>query len=36
VLAIALVNGVGEELFFRGALRRLPPRSAVFGTTIVM
>ena len=36
MLAIALVNGVGEELFFRGALyAALPPRSAVFGTTIV-
>jgi membrane protease YdiL (CAAX protease family) len=36
VLAIALVNGVGEELFFRGALyAALPPRSAIFGTTIV-
>jgi membrane protease YdiL (CAAX protease family) len=36
VLAIALVNGVGEELFFRGALyAALPPRSAVFGTTVV-
>jgi membrane protease YdiL (CAAX protease family) len=36
VLAIALVNGVGEELFFRGALyAALPPRSAVRGTTVV-
>lgn len=36
VLAIALANGIGEELFFRGALyAALPPRSAIFGTTIV-
>ena len=36
VVAIALVNGVGEELFFRGALyAALPPRSAIFGTTVV-
>ena len=36
MLAIALVNGVGEELFFRGALyAALPPRSAIFGTTVV-
>ena len=36
VLAIALVNGVGEELFFRGALfAAVRPRAAVASTTIV-
>jgi hypothetical protein len=36
VLAIALVNAAGEEVFFRGALyAALPPRSASVGTTVV-
>lgn len=34
VVALAVVNGVAEELFFRGALQSaLPPRHAVAGTT---
>jgi membrane protease YdiL (CAAX protease family) len=36
VLGVALVNGLGEELFFRGALHAaLPPRHRAIGTTIV-
>lgn len=36
VLAVALINGVGEELFFRGALYSVFPRKyAVVATTIM-